>query len=338
MKLEGSKLMKARLERFYILVVILFFVLAGCTFQEAPMEYGIVVQLDREWWPKNLLEYPFTHWTYMFKPDGKKVIPPVRLGVSQYFLYTFSPDGKWLAYLNYDDNQVYVMRISDGKKVRVSSGLGEGNVSAIKWLSSSHMVAYGGDKVYIQDISCLSTEKPSSTCLPYPTIVKLDVNTSFFDISPDGRRIIYTYAEYEEGHRPVKFDIFLMEVDSLYSISLKDEGTNIRFIDNATLLVYSDNHVYVAKIDGNKVISKKMIAELKKGETSFMLSPDRKYMAFISSQREEGLGEVMDPYPSWDWVPTTSALFIMELATGKVRRLTYPNDHAVIWYDWYPLR
>jgi WD40 repeat protein len=193
-----------RFEWFYIFIVILLFVLAGCNSQEASMKYGIVIQLDKEWWPKNVLEYPFTRWTYMFTPDGKKVTPPVRLGINQYFLYDFSPDGKWLAYLNPNDNQVYVMRVSDERKVKVSSGSEEILVSTIKWLGNSHVLAYGKDKVHIQDIGCLATGRLPSNCLPPPSIIGLGTNTSFYDISPNGKKIIYTYAEYEEGHKIVK--------------------------------------------------------------------------------------------------------------------------------------
>ncbi len=328
--------MKIRLEWFYILIVILLFAFAGCNSLEAQMEYGIVVQLDREWRFQNLLEYPFTRWTYMFKPNGTKVIPPVRFGPNQYF-FDFSSDGKWLAYLNTDDKQVYVMRVSDKQRVKVSSDTEEVVVSTIKWLGNGHVLAYGRDKVYVQDISCLSTERLSSKCLPHPTIVKLGVNSSFVDISPNGKRIIYTYAEHE-NHKPVNFDIYMIDVDSLRSISLKNEGSNIRFMSDTELLIYNDNRIYVVEIDGNNFSAKKMIGELGGGETSFVLSPDGKYIAFISSQREEGLGKVMSLYPSWDWVPTTSALFVMEVATGQVHRLTYPNDHNVIWYSWFPLR
>lgn len=83
---------KAKFRWLYI--VPLFFFLAGCSYQkEQPMEYGIIVQLDRAWTPRNLLEYPFTRWTYTFKPDGKKVTPPRRFGVSTY-AGTISPDWK----------------------------------------------------------------------------------------------------------------------------------------------------------------------------------------------------------------------------------------------------
>ncbi len=302
------------------------------------MEYGIVVQLDREWWPKNLLEYPFTHWTYMFKPDGTKIRPPIRLGVYSTWGGDFSPDGKWFVYSDWGMH-IYLIRLSDGKKVRVNSGSEEIVVNNIKWLEDGHTIAYGDDKVYIQDVGCLLTKKMPSDCLPPPVIIKLGVNRSFYDISPDGTRIIYTYAEYEEGHKIVKWDVFLMEVASSSSISLKTEGDNMEFVGNTTILIRDKNNIYVAEIDNNKVTSKKLIAELTGDERSFSLSPDGKYIAFISSQRGDGLGEAMRlRLWEWDSVTPTSALFIIEVATGKVRRLTYPNDHDVIWYGWYPLR
>lgn len=301
------------------------------------MEYGIVVQLNKAWWPRNLLEYPFTHWTYMFKPDGTKVRPPVRLGVESFVGGVFSPDGKWFAYEDFHDQQVYVMRVSDKKRVKVSNEAEGVIVSAIKWLGDGHTLAYGDYKVYIQDISCLAAKKMSSNCLPPPKILKLGANASFYDISPDGKRIIYTYAEYYYG-KVTKYDIFLMETTSSRSISLKAEGDSIRFVDNTTILIYDENDIYIAEVDDNgKVTSKKLIAKLVE-ESSFPLSPDGKYIAIISSEREDGLGEPMWPYIGWDSVTETSSLFVMELATGQVRRLTYPNDHEVIWYDWYPLR
>lgn len=304
------------------------------------MEYSIVVQLDKAWWPRNLLEYPFTHWTYMFKPDGTQVTPPIRLGIEQYLFGAFSPDGKWFAYQGFYDQQVYVMRVSDKKKVKVSKDSGEIVVSTIKWLGDGHTIAYGENKVYIQDIGCLLTNNMSSNCLPPPEILELGTNRSFYDISPDGERIIYDYVEYEESHKIVKFDVFLMEITSSRSISLGAEGHQIQFIDNTTLLIRDeDDKLYIAEIDDNgKVTSKKIIAKLLEYETSFAPSPDGKYIAFISSQRDEELGEALYPYPGWDSVTTTSALFVMEIATGQVCRLTYPNDHDVIWYGWYPLR
>jgi len=333
-----GRLMKIRSQWFLVFIIILLFSLAGCKSQESPMEYGIVVQLDREWWPKNLLEYPFTHWTYMFKPNGTKIRPPIRLGVYSIWRGEFSPDGKYFAYSDWNMH-LYLMRVSDGKKVSLSDDLGKIAINNIKWLEDDRTIVYGDDKVYIQDVGCLLTEEMPSNCLPPPAIIKLGVNRSFCDISPDGTRIIYTYAEYEEGHKIVKWDVGLMEVASSSSISLKTEGDYMQFVGNTTILIRKENNIYIAEIDNNKLISKKLIAKLAQDETSFSLSPDGKYLAFISSQRGDGLGEVMRLRPwNWDSVTTTSALFIMDIATGKAQRLTYPNDHDVIWYGWYPLR
>lgn len=335
-----GRLMKVRSQWFYIFIVILLFSLAGCKSQESPMEYGIVVQLDKEWWPRNLLEYPFTHWTYMFKPDGKKVIPPKRFGITFSGYGAFSADGEWFAYQSGWDDQIYVTRVSDGKKVRVSSGSEEIVVNAIRWLGDGHTIAYGDNTVYIQDLSCLLTKKMASHCLPPPSVIKLGVNTSFEDISPDGKKIICTRYKYED-YILVESDTFLMEITQsgpvALPISLTADEALGQFIDNTRVLVGSGNKVYIAEVSDKGLSSKRLIATIEIDGWAGSLSPDGKYIAFISDQAE-GLGEAMDPYPGWDSVTPTSALFIMEVATGKVRRLTYPNDHDVIWYGWYPLR
>lgn len=329
---KGSP-MKIRSQWFYIFVVILLFSLTGCKSQEAPMEYGIVVQLDKAWWPRNLLEYPFTHWTYMFKPDGEKTIPPRRLGVTFSGYGAFSPDGKWFAYQDGWNDQIYVMKVSDGKKFRVSSGSEEMAVNVIKWLGDGHTIAYGEDKVYIQDIRCLLTKKTSSNCLPQPSIIELGVNT-LEDISPDGKKIIYT-REYED----YKFEMYLMDVDQPHPILLQD-ATGVTFINNTTVLATfsNDDVLYTAEIAANGLTNKKAIAVFEEGDGGFSLSPDGKYVAFSSIREEEGLGEEINPYGPVESHPSTSALFVMEVATGQIRRLTYPNDHDVVWYGWYPLR
>lgn len=188
----------------WLLIATLFFSLTGCKYQqEQPMEYGIVVQLDKAWMPNNLLEYPFTRWTYMFKPDGRKITPPRRFGFSTYAGH-FSPDGKWLAYQDtvWDDYRVYVMRMSDGKKIRLSN---ETSSNYQQWINE-HLLAYtsvyasagslyaSGEKVHIQDISCLSLSgRLSSDCLSPPTIIDLGINSEFWGISPSGEKILYMH-------------------------------------------------------------------------------------------------------------------------------------------------
>ncbi len=336
-----GRLMKIRSQWFLVFIIILLFSLAGCKSQEAPVEYGIVVQLDREWWPKNLLEYPFTRWTYMFKPDGKKVIPPRRFGITFSWYSAFSPNGEWLAYQNVWNGQIYVMKVSDGEKFKVSSGSEEIAVNAIRWLGDGHTIVYGDDKVYIQDLSCLLTKKLSSNCLPSPSIIKLGVNTSFEDISPDGKKIICTRYKYED-YVPVESNTLLMEITQYgpvsLPLSLAEQEILIQFIDNTSVLVGSGNSVYIAEVADKGLSSKRLITTIEMDAAwGISLSPDGKYIAFISDQ-DEGLGEAMDPYPGWDSVTPTSALFVMEVTTGQMRRLTYPNDHYVIWYGWYPLR
>lgn len=336
----------------WLLIATLFFSLTGCKYQqEQPMEYGIVVQLDKAWMPNNLLEYPFTRWTYMFKPDGRKITPPRRFGFSTYAGH-FSPDWKWLAYQDtvWDDYRVYVMRMSDGKKIRISN---ETSSNYQQWINE-HTLAYtsvyasagslyeSGEKVHIQDISCLSLSgRLSSDCLPPPTIIDLGINSEFWGISPSGEKILYMHYEYGGKYEgvPVKAQQYLMVIGQP-PIALMSEGNVIGFVDETRVLVVSPEELYIGKINKNgQVVRETFIASVDRVyDMVFAFSPDRKYIAFISDRKEYGLGEIINPYAPIEDHPFTSALFVMNVTTGEVRRLTYPNDHQVIWFDWYPLQ
>lgn len=332
-------------------MIILILSLAGCKYQkEQPLEYGIIVQLDKAWTPSNLLEYPFTRWTYMFKPDGKKITPPRRFGFSTGIGHV-SPDWKWLAYQNaWDDYRVYVMRMSDGRKVRISDETLGANL--IKWVND-HTLAYGASgRVYIQDISCLSVSgRLSSKCLPSPLVIDIggtleifeetiDVfyESEFWDISPNGEKILYIRYKYED-FVPVESQRYLMVVGKPPTALISEDNVIIGFVDDTKVLIATSEELYIGEINENgQILQKTFIASIDTTDGGFAFSPDRKYIAFASSREEEGLGETLFPYVPVEVPPITSAVFVMDLTTGKMRRLTYPNDHDVLWFGWYPLR
>lgn len=336
------------------IIITLIFSLAGCKYQkEPPMEYGIVVQLEKALMPGNLLEYPFTRWTYMFKPDGKKITPPRRFGISTH-TGRVSPDWKWLAYQNaWDEYRVYVMRMADGRKVRISAETLGGNM--MKWVNC-HTLAYGArGKVYIQDISCLSVAgKLSAKCLPSPIVIDIggiseifDISpggetiyvsyeSEFWDVSPSGEKILYIRYKYED-FAPVEDQKYLMVVGKPPIALISEDNVIIGFVDDTKVLIISED-LYIGEINENgQILQKTLIASIDETDRRFAFSPDGKYIAFESSREEYGLGSDINPYPG-ESRPTASALFVMDLTTGEVRRLTYPDDHHVFWFDWYPLR
>lgn len=138
---------------------------------------------------------------------------------------------------------------------------------------------------------------------------------------------------------PVKAQQYLMVIGQP-PIALMSEGNVIGFVDETRVLVVSPEELYIGKINKNgQVVRETFIASVDRVyDKVFIFSPDRKYIAFISDRKEYGLGEPIGPYAPIEDHPFTSALFVMNVTTGEVRRLTYPNDHQVIWFDWYPLR
>ncbi|MGQ9834003.1 MAG: hypothetical protein ACUVRJ_09450 [Candidatus Villigracilaceae bacterium] len=321
----------------WLLVFTLLFSLIGCKHrQEQPMEYGIVVQLDKAWMPRNLLEYPFTRWTYMFKLDGRKVMPPRRFGFSN-GTGVFSSDWQWLAYRNMWNDRVYVMRMSDGRKTRISNETLGGNL--IRWVNN-HTLAYGASgKVYIQDISCLPISgRLSSKCLPSPIVIDIGgtSQSEFWDISPNGEKILYIRYKYE-NFVPVEAQRYLMVVGKP-PMALSEDNIIIGFVDDTKVLIVASEELRIGEIDENgQILQKALITSIDETDGGFAFSPDKKYIAFASSREEYGLGHDINPYPG-EFHPTASALFVMDLSSGDVHRLTYPDDHDVLWFGWYPLR
>lgn len=153
-----------------------------------------------------------------------------------------------------------------------------------------------------------------------------------------GKKILYTQYRYE-NYVPVESKQYLMIIGQP-PIALMTEDNVIELVDETQVLIASPEELHLGKISENgQVVRETFIASVNQvDDGGFAFSPDRKYIAFISSRKNEGLGEIINPYAPVEGPPIAYALFVMDLTTGEIRRLTYPNDNDVRWFGWYPLR
>ncbi len=164
-------------------------------------------------------------------------------------------------------------------------------------------------------------------------------------VSPDGKWVAYSYLEPRATTGARQSSIWLVssaggEPRRLTAGTVTD--TQARWSPDSRHIAFlsprggDGNQVYIISVDGGEA---RRLTSMKKPVSAHSWSPDGRHIAFLMTdpptEEEEAKLKVMDDEEIWDGNFKYSGLYTVEVATGKVQRVSVANLN--VWeYDWAP--
>ncbi|MCS6886199.1 MAG: S9 family peptidase [Acidobacteriota bacterium] len=198
---------------------------------------------------------------------------------------------------------------------------------------------------------CLATALLVSSSLAYE---KHPVNIDDFlslkrpvdpQISPDGKWVVFSYLEPVSTTSPRRSSIWLVSTLGGQPRRLTAGAvveSNGRWSPDSRSIAFlssrggDGNQIYVIDIDGGEA---RKLTSMRRSVSSHLWSPDGRYIAFLMTdpltEEQEARRKAGDDEEIWDGDFKYSGLYTVEVATGKVNRVSATNIN--VWeYDWAP--
>ena len=176
----------------------------------------------------------------------------------------WSPDGKWASFISSRDGKsnLYILPISGGESEKVTDV--KSSVGSYQWSRDGKVIAFtmldaATDKEeknkkakndwYFMDEEVKQNrlyvlwldKKDSSDKRVQKQIVKDNYNINSFDLSPDGKSIVYSYGKTPEVNDNVYSDISMVDIESGKTKSIANTGageTSPQFSPDGKMIVY----------------------------------------------------------------------------------------------------
>jgi Tol biopolymer transport system component len=149
----------------------------------------------------------------------QRLTPEDRHGVTSAYSAAWSPDGRRIAYVSYNErsniSEVWVMN-ADGSDRRRLTHLGDAGANGPTWAPDSRTIAFSdGFDLFTVDVEAGS---PEQRLTKTPA-----VDETLPDWSPDGKRIAYEGASVGSGPFD-ELDVYLMDMDGTHVRRLSRRG------------------------------------------------------------------------------------------------------------------
>jgi Tol biopolymer transport system component len=250
----------------------------------------------------------------------------------------WSPDNKWIVYSTLysgtelpEKAEIYLMSADGHIRKRITDFGSMGGSLSPNWSPDGLKIVFfaygtkaGSSGIYLMNVECLLQE---TDCDPQPVFLILGQTP---DWSPSGDLIVYEQ----------KGNIFVMNVDGKYGPVNLTPGMKFcsdpQWSPNGDKIAFScfqaDHHdnpfnIFVVDKDGANLVN------LTGGIGSNILprwSPSGSKIAFVSDREE--LGKTF----GWDSSGISNEVFLLDLTSAQVIRLTSNSDEMVRWLEWLP--
>ncbi len=253
--------------------------------------------------------------------------------------FQFSPDGKYLSFTRPVEkkNQLFLMRTSGGEAVQVTKH--KSSIEFYKWAPDSSRVFFlapearseeeekeykaGNDVIFVDEgphgqregqwrhLWMFDIEESKTTA-----IIEEDTLIDDFDISPDGKYLLFTARFSNRRNEQYKIEIFLYSIDDKQRIQLSNNNAPESSLSWAP---DGKSFAFVAADDKEW---------LNRNSKIYIMDVSTKKYRLISSQYE---GDIQDFF----WMPdsrailfnghqqTNSNLFRIDVTTGDIKQLTH---------------
>ncbi|MCD6506077.1 PD40 domain-containing protein [Candidatus Poribacteria bacterium] len=260
---------------------------------------------------------------YLMNPDGSETKRIKEGGAA-----CWSPDGKRIAFLSIDEgpaNDIFVMNVN-GTDLRNITRTPNEWESDPDWSPNGREILFSTHKGALWAIDVETGQRRRIS--PQHRIVNgiREFQDSKARWSSDGGRIVFLSVEMGRN-----FDIYMCDSDGGSRVNLTNspsiddwptftpDGRGVVFVSNRGGKL--NNKLYLLDLETRKL---KLLCEMKWGIQSPDVSPDGRWIVFSSGNDREGVP------PSWE-------LYVFDMLTKKVRKLTDTLDVSECFPRWSPV-
>ena len=339
-------------KRIILGVILLFFIINGTYgVEKRPMTVddglnmvrvgNAIMSPDGKWvlfskseldWPKNKRKVTY----YMIPAEGGEEFQYI--GEAGGSSFRFSPDGKYLAFLRTKDKkrQIFIMRTSGGEAIQLTKH--KTSIITFKWSPDCTKIFFlapdarrkeeekkykaGYDALFVdegpngqveghwQNLWMIDLKSKKETKVTKEKIIIRD-----FDISPDGKRLIFTARYENRRNQEYLSEIYLLDLEKKKKIRLTENKAPERYLQwapNGKFFAYiapddkkwelRQNKIWVMDPETKeyRLISNKFNGQIR----NYVWTPDSKYILFTGLVR------------------TNSNLYKINISTGEIIQVT----------------
>lgn len=274
---------------------------------------------------------------YMIPADGGKAFQYI--GEDGGSSFQFSPNGKYLSFRRTVDkkNQLFLMRTAGGEAVQITKH--KSSIGAYRWAPDSSQIFFiasksrtkeedkeykaGNDVIFVDEGPHGQREGHWRHLWMYDIkeknttpIIEEDILIGDFDISPDGKNILFTARLSNRRNEQYMSEIFLHNIDDKKRVQLTDNNA-----PESSLSWAPDGKSFAFMAADDK-------EWLNRNNKIYIMDPATKKYRLLSAQFE---GNIRGTF----WTPdsrsilfnghqrTNSNLFRIDVATGNIKQLTH---------------